>query len=127
VRTQIINEILMIQQVSATFIFDFWIGVDLSLLLGGVAMVFRHLDKVQPGSRLFLTSAGRVHEYIVTRVHVIEEQDASPRQQNTNLAYIEPTTHEVVTLLSCWPPTGPRQYSQRIIVQAVPYVISTAY
>jgi hypothetical protein len=49
------------------------------------------------------------------------------RQQNTNLAYIEPTTHEVVTLLSCWPPTGPRQYSQRIIVQAVPYVISTAY
>ena len=95
--------------------------------VGGVAMVFRHLDKVQPGSRLFLTSAGRVHEYIVTRVHIIEEQDASPRQQNNNLSYIEPTTHEVVTLLSCWPPTGPRQYSQRIIVQAVPYVISTAY
>jgi len=32
---------------------------------------------------------------------------------------LSPTDHELVTLITCWPPTGPNAFDQRLIVRAV--------
>ena len=37
-----------------------------------------------------------------------------------------PTDHEVITLVSCWPPSGRQKFTQRVIIQAVPFATNTA-
>lgn len=67
---------------------------------------FRHLDRLQAGDNIRLTCDGRVYEYEVTDVFVVESTDWS---------VIEPTEEPVLTLTTCHPIGSMRQ---RLIVRA---------
>jgi len=94
-----------------------------SVLVGHVAgsgHVFRDLFSVQRGDQITVYSAGQPYKYVVQERSVLTEEGVSPEQQAANAHYIDPMDHEVLTLVTCWPPTGPARFTQRVIVRAVP-------
>jgi sortase (surface protein transpeptidase) len=80
---------------------------------------------VEPGDQVTLYSKGQQYLYVVQNRMMLDEAGVSAHQQAANARYIAPTNEEVVTLVTCWPPTGPEKFSQRIIVRAVPYRADT--
>lgn len=88
--------------------------------VGGYGKVFRHLANVKVGDQITLESAGSPFVYIVREVVIVDEEGVSKEQQARNAQYIQPTDHEVVTLITCWPPSGRDKFTQRIIVRATP-------
>jgi sortase A len=62
-------------------------------------------------------SKGRRYEYRIAQVLIVPEKQATPEQRRENVRYIEPTTEERLTLVSCWPRND---NSHRIIVIAFP-------
>jgi sortase A len=88
--------------------------------VGGYGKVFRDLIKLEVGDRLTIYSAGEAYQYIIRETLLVTEEGVSAEQQAENARYIAPTDSEVVTLVTCWPLTGPKKFSERIIVQAVP-------
>jgi len=89
--------------------------------VGGYGKVFRDLFYVRPGEPVVLYSAGRQFLYTVQDRLVVTEEGASAEQRAANAALIAPTDHEVVTMVTCWPLTGPNKYAQRVIIRAVPF------
>lgn len=89
--------------------------------VGGFGLVFRDLFYVQPGDRMMLYSEGRQYLYVVEERLVLDEVGVPPEQRAANARYIEPTDSEYVTLVTCWPASGPDRFSQRVIVRAIPY------
>lgn len=89
--------------------------------VGGYGKVFKDLIAVKPGDSITLYSEGQQYLYTVTEQHVLKEEGVSPEQQAANALYIAPTEHEVVTLITCWPPRGPEKFMYRVIVRAAPY------
>ncbi len=89
---------------------------------GGSAYPFNDLYYVQPGDEVILWSDGQQHRYSVSARVVVDEigPDVTAEQRRANATYIEPTASEQVTLVTCWPLTGPTKFSQRVIVQALP-------
>jgi sortase A len=94
--------------------------------VGGYGKVFKDLYYVQPGDALTVYSAGEQYLYIVTERLVVDEEGVSEEQRAANARYIEPTGAEMVTLVTCWPATGPNKFSQRVIVRATPYRVDAA-
>jgi sortase A len=90
--------------------------------VGGYGKVFRDLINLEPGDRLSLYSNGEVYQYIVRTTVIVTEEGVSAEQQAENARYIAPTDSEVLTLVTCWPTSGPHKFRDRIIVQAVPIV-----
>lgn len=88
--------------------------------VGGYGKVFKDLFYVNPGDQITLYSNGQQYLYTVEQRLVVTEEGVSAETQAVNAALIAPTDHEVVTLVTCWPPSGPHKFSQRIIVRAVP-------
>lgn len=90
--------------------------------VGGYGKVFRDLIEVQRGDAVLLTSNDQTYHYVVDEYMILDEEDVSAEQRAANARYIQPTHdgHEVVTLVTCWPPDGPDAFRQRIIVQARP-------
>jgi LPXTG-site transpeptidase (sortase) family protein len=88
--------------------------------VGGYGMVFRDLFYVQPGNEVLLYSNGQQYRYMVQERLVLDEVGVPLEQRAANARYIEPTTEERVTLVTCWPASGPERFTQRIIVRAMP-------
>jgi LPXTG-site transpeptidase (sortase) family protein len=93
--------------------------------VGGSAPVFQRLIEVVPGDQVILTSAGQQFLYVVREVERVQEVGVSDEQRLANAAYMDPTAAEMVTIITCWPPSGPNAFDQRIVVRAVPYANPT--
>lgn len=89
--------------------------------VGGYGKVFKDLFYVQPGHTITLYSGGQQYLYIVEEHLLLTEEGVSSEKQAENARYIAPTDYEVVTLVSCWPPSGPNKYKQRVVVRALPF------
>ena len=88
--------------------------------VGGFGQVFRDLYYVLPGDPVILYSGGQKYEYVVNDRRIVDEEGAPPEQRSANAALIGPAGEEMVTLVTCWPPTGPEKFTQRVIIRAVP-------
>lgn len=89
--------------------------------VGGYGKVFRDLYYVNPGDQIIVYSQGQQYLYLVEERILVTEEGVSAEQRAANARYIAPTDHEVVTMVTCWPISGPDRFSQRIIVRAVPF------
>jgi sortase A len=56
--------------------------------------LFRHLDRLQPGDEIVLTTATREFVYRVTGTEIVEP---------TDVRVMDPTNRPTVTLVSCYP------------------------
>lgn len=93
--------------------------------VAGSAPVFHRLIEVVPGDQVIVYSAGQQYLYVVRDIQRVQEVGVSDEQRLANAAYMNPTDEEVVTLITCWPPTGPNAFDQRIVVRAVPFTTET--
>jgi sortase A len=89
--------------------------------VGGYGQVFRDLFYVHPGDQITIYSGGQQFLYVVQDRLIVDEDEAPPEQRAENAKLIAPTDHEVVTMITCWPPKGPDKFKQRVIVRAVPF------
>lgn len=88
--------------------------------VGGYGRVFKDLFYLKPGDEVIVYSRGQPYRYIVSERIVVDEEGAPPEQRLANARYIAPTGYEVVTMVTCWPPSGPDKFKQRVIVRALP-------
>lgn len=88
--------------------------------VGGYGRVFKDLFYLKPGDEVIVYSRGQPYRYIVSERIVVDEEGAPPEQRLANARYIAPTGYEVVTMVTCWPPSGPDRFKQRVIVRALP-------
>jgi LPXTG-site transpeptidase (sortase) family protein len=89
--------------------------------VGGSAPVFHRLIELVPGDQIVVYSAGQQYLYVVRDTQRVQEVGVSDEQRLANASYMDPAAEEVVTLITCWPPTGPNAFDQRIVVRAVPF------
>ena len=89
--------------------------------VGGYGKVFKNLYYVKPGDQITLYSAGQQYLYTVQERLLLKEEGVSAEQRASNASYIAPTGTEVVTLVTCWPASGPDKFTQRVVVRAVPF------
>lgn len=88
--------------------------------VAGYGHVFRDLYYVRPGEPVTIYSAGQQHQYVIKERLIVEETNASDEELQINAQLIGPTDAEQVTMITCWPPTGPKKFTQRVVVHAVP-------
>jgi sortase A len=80
--------------------------------------VFRYLEFLKPGNTIKLwTLEGKEYDYRVTDIQKLQEAGASMDQRLKNAQVMNPTDHEQLTLITCWPYTT---YTHRLIVTALP-------
>lgn len=89
--------------------------------VGGYGRVFRDLYYVRPGDQITLYSAGQQFLYVVEERLLVTEEGMSAEQRAENARYIGAYSYEGVTLVTCWPASGPDKFTQRVIVRARPY------
>lgn len=87
---------------------------------GGKNYPFNDLYWVKPGDKITLYEGEKAFVYKVVSHDVVDEDNASPEQKTKNAQFLEPTNHEVVTMIACWPLTGPDKFTQRVIIRAEP-------
>jgi LPXTG-site transpeptidase (sortase) family protein len=93
--------------------------------VGGYGKVFRDLFYVQPGDPIILYSRGQQYLYVVQERLLVTEEGVSAEQHAANAQYIQPSDHELVTLVTCWPAKGADRFTQRVVVRATPYGANT--
>lgn len=87
---------------------------------GGYAYPFNDIYYLKPGDLIELYANGQVYQYHVSD-HILVDEVGQPLEKRLeNAQYIEPTDEEVVTMVACWPLTGPDKFKQRIIIRARP-------
>lgn len=93
--------------------------------VGGYGQVFRDLFYVLPGEEVVLHSDGEVFRYTVSERLIVDEEGphVTAEQRRANAQLIAPTEHEVVTLVTCWPASGPDKFTQRVIIRALPHEV----
>ncbi len=69
--------------------------------------IFRDLDKLRPGDKIYIHTAQQVYTYVVQETHIVEP---------TAVEWMAPTERPVTTLISCYPYLVD---TQRIIVRAI--------
>lgn len=79
--------------------------------------VFRELDQLKRGDAIQLYAGGAEYAYTVDEVLIVPEKYASDKQRSANVRYIQETSDDRLTLVSCWPRND---NSHRIIVIARP-------
>ncbi|HEU5014119.1 MAG TPA: sortase [Roseiflexaceae bacterium] len=94
--------------------------------VGGFGLVFKLLYYVKPGDQITLYSNGEQYLYVVKDRLLVQEEGVSPEQHAANAQLIAPTDHEMVTLVTCWPGSGPDKFTKRVVVQAVPFASTTS-
>jgi sortase A len=89
---------------------------------GGRAYPFNDIYYLEPGDPIYLWSNGQQFQYTVSERHVLDEigPNVTLEQRLRNAEFIEPTNFEVVTLVTCWPLTGPDKFNQRVVIRALP-------
>lgn len=95
-------------------------NIVLSAHVGGYGRVFSRLNELRPNDDIEVTRDGRTYVYRVRESIYVNEENATESEQIANVSYINPTGSEMVTLVTCWPPSGPDRFSQRLIVRAWP-------
>ncbi|OIO53896.1 hypothetical protein AUJ46_04100 [Candidatus Peregrinibacteria bacterium CG1_02_54_53] len=71
--------------------------------------IFRQINRLTVGDRVYVTYSGKLHTYEVTHKQAIDAADTSPFNDNGN--------GEELILYTCWPPDS---ISQRFLVHALP-------
>jgi sortase A len=79
--------------------------------------VFRQLDQLKRGDTLEVFAGGTEYSYAVDEVLILPEKHASDEQRQANVKYIQETTDDRLTLVSCWPRDD---NTHRIVVIAKP-------
>jgi len=65
-------------------------------------------------------SGGEPHDYTVSE-HILLDEVGQPLEKClVNARYIGPSDEELVTMVACWPLTGPDKFKQRIVIRAKP-------
>jgi LPXTG-site transpeptidase (sortase) family protein len=72
--------------------------------------IFRRINELEPGDKVYITYAGKLHIYEVTHEQTIIAKDA-------NKAFQDKGAGEELILFTCWPPDS---IAQRYLVHAVP-------
>ena len=88
--------------------------------VAGYGKLFANLDKLIPGETITLFEGDIEHSYTVTAQKIIPAEGPTPEEQIANLQLLEPTDNEQLTLITCWPASGPDKFSQRLVVIAEP-------
>jgi LPXTG-site transpeptidase (sortase) family protein len=88
--------------------------------VAGYGKLFANLDKLLPGANITLYKGDVEYTYTVTAQKLIPAEGPTPAEQIANLKLLEPTPHEQLTLITCWPAFGPDKFSQRLVVIAEP-------
>lgn len=70
--------------------------------------IFRQINKLKPGDKVYIAYGGKTHTYEVTHSQTVDASDMSAYQQNSG---------ERLILYTCWPPDS---ISQRYLVYAKP-------
>ncbi len=87
---------------------------------GGRQYPFNDIFYLKQGDLIHLTSNGQVTDYRVAD-HILVDEVGQPLEKRLeNARYIEPTDEEMITMVACWPLTGPNKFNQRIIIRAKP-------
>ena len=71
--------------------------------------IFRQINRLNPGDRVYVTYAGSLYTYEVTHKQAVDAADTTPFNDNGN--------GEELILYTCWPPDS---ISQRYLVHALP-------
>lgn len=79
--------------------------------------VFRYLNDLRPGMKIFLYSGNKTFTYVVTTVMILKERDQPLAVRLENARWLLPSEDERLTLVTCWPYSS---NSHRLIVVAVP-------
>jgi sortase A len=79
--------------------------------------IFRHLLDLLPGDDIYLYAEGQEFHYIVSQVLLIEEKGMPEQIIAQNAKWIQPTSDERLTLVSCWPFIKP---DHRVVAVAFP-------
>ena len=79
--------------------------------------VFRRLVDLKPGDVIQLYSGIKVFRYRVTEKHILPDRDQPLEVRITNAQWIQPTSDERLTLVTCWPYTN---NTHRLIIVARP-------
>ena len=77
--------------------------------------VFRDLWRVQAGEVIYVETAGERFTYQVGKVSIMPEWNASDAQRAKTASYIQQTSDQRLTLVSCWPPNS---NTHRVFVEA---------
>jgi len=79
--------------------------------------VFGGLVDLEVGAEIIVYDKSEPHRYTVANVEILPERDQPLEVRKENASWIEPTTDERLTLVTCWPHTD---NSHRLIVVAYP-------
>ena len=79
--------------------------------------IFRHLLDLLPGDDIYLYADEQEFHYIVSQVLLIKEKDMPEQIIVQNAEWIQPTSDERLTLVSCWPFIKP---DHRVVAVAFP-------
>lgn len=79
--------------------------------------VFGGLVDLEVGAEIIVYDKTEPHRYTVADVEILPERDQPLAVRKENASWIEPTTDERLTLVTCWPHTD---NSHRLIVVAYP-------
>jgi sortase A len=87
---------------------------------GGTAYPFNDLYYLEMDDLVQLYNNEQVYEYAVSDWVLLDEIGQPLEKRLENARYIEPTDEEMITMVACWPLTGPDRFTQRIVVRAKP-------
>jgi sortase A len=79
--------------------------------------VFRNLVKLKPGDFITLYAQGQPFYYEVKSRRILPERGQSDEVRRANARWMQPTTDERITLITCWPYTS---NTHRLIIVAKP-------
>jgi sortase A len=79
--------------------------------------VFRYLDRLEPGDRIYLYTLDEEFVYIVEKKDLVLAVGATARDNAKHARYTARTPDETLTLTSCWPYAT---YTHRVYIVAKP-------
>lgn len=79
--------------------------------------VFRDLNQLKKGDSVQVWAAGQLRDYVVTLMKILPEKGQPIEVRIDNARWIQPTSDERLTLVTCWPYTN---NTHRLIVVAQP-------
>ena len=95
-------------------------NIVLSGHVGGTDPVFPRLIDLAVGDAITLYRGDVAFAYTVSSSRRLQEVGVSVTEQWANASVLDPTDHELLTIITCWPPAGPNAFDQRLVVQALP-------
>lgn len=79
--------------------------------------IFARLGEIETGDTIEVFSEDKIYFYMVSNVMIVPEKYAPLEVRLENATWIQPSTDERLTLISCWPP---ETNTHRVIVVASP-------